>query len=71
MKQKTLYGIRYVNKKWAGPSLVCYRVPGKKTNDSKIVAFFTNCMKQDRSLERDTRYNMNIPYCLNLSFQVF
>ena len=50
MKRKTLHGIRHVNKKiiknkmvllWPGPSLVCYKLPEKETNNSDIVAFFS------------------------------
>ena len=71
MKQKTLYGIRYVNKKIlknkmiqsCEQDLLFFVTNGQKNRiiTLKHLHSFANCMKQDKPLERVTRYNMNIP----------
>ena len=52
MKQKTLYGIRYVNKKIIKKGLLSFVVKcqKKKTNNSKIVAFFSKLHETKQAL---------------------
>ena len=85
MKQKTLWGIRYVNKQIIKNKMIqsceqdlllfvrnCQKKKTKtKTKTLKQLHSLPNCMKQDRPLEHDARYIMNISYCQYLKKSSF